>query len=36
MDSAVAGLIGAVVGASTGFASTLLSNWLNLKKERAQ
>lgn len=36
MDSAVAGLIGAGIGASTGFISTLLSSWLSLRRERDQ
>ncbi|MGB3788981.1 MAG: hypothetical protein WA949_13300 [Phormidesmis sp.] len=36
MDSATAGLIGAAIGASTGLASTLLTNWLGLKKEKEQ
>ena len=36
MDSAVAGLIGAAVGAVSGFAGTLLTSWISLTKEREQ
>jgi hypothetical protein len=36
MDSGVAGLIGAVIGAASGFLGSLLTSWLTLKKEKEQ
>lgn len=36
MDSAIAGLIGAFIGACFGLLGSLLTSWLTLKKEREQ
>ena len=36
MDSAIAGLIGGVIGAAAGLVGSLSTSWLALKKEREQ
>jgi len=36
MDSAIAGLIGGVIGAATGLVGSLSTSWLTVRKEREQ